>query len=207
MKAKGSIRRLLLEALLLSGIFTASPLLAISQTIAPTAPIETMSTEEMDNLWIAANQIVRKNGNMPLNIGPRAAGTIPQEAQNTLLGMGAWLKVNGEAIYGTQPWKSFGEGPTKVAAGAFHDADLKPFTAEDFRFTSKDHVLYAIEMGWPSGREAVIHSLQNGPAIKAVTLLGSSQPIHGEQQPDGLHLLLPSNHAEQYAYSWKLELQ
>lgn len=151
--------------------------------------------------------IVSKNGNMLLNIGPRADGTIPQAAQDTLLGMGAWLKINGEAIYGTRPWKSFGEGPTKVAEGAFHDAELKPFTAEDFRFTSKGHVLYAIEMGWPSGKDAVIRSLANGPAIKGITLLGSTEPIHWEQQPDGLHLLLPQNHNEQYAYSWKIELQ
>ena len=103
--------------------------------------------------------IVSKNGNLLLNIGPRSDGTIPEEAQQVLREVGVWLKVNGEAIYSTRPWKIYGEGPTKVSEGAFHDTETKPFTAEDFRFTKKGDVLYAIELGWPANREAVIHSL------------------------------------------------
>ena len=100
--------------------------------------------------------IVSKNGNLLLNIGPRSDGTIPDEAQNALRDIGSWLRVNGDAIYGTRPWKVYGEGPTKVAAGAFHDTDTQPYTAEDFRFTKKGDVLYAIELSWPANREAVI---------------------------------------------------
>nr|MDA8216607.1 alpha-L-fucosidase [Dehalococcoidales bacterium] len=90
--------------------------------------------------------IVSKNGNLLLNFGPRSDGTIPDEVQTTLRAMGAWLKVNGEAIYGTTPWTTFGEGPTKVEAGAFHDTDTKPYTPEDFRFTAKGSTVYAIGM-------------------------------------------------------------
>lgn len=58
--------------------------------------------------------IVSKNGNLLLNIGPRPDGTIPDEVRATLLEIGAWLDKNGEAIYGTQPWKVSGEGPTQI---------------------------------------------------------------------------------------------
>ena len=81
--------------------------------------------------------IVSKNGNLLLNIGPRPDGTIPDEVRNTLLEMGGWLKQNGEAIYDTTPWKVYGEGPTKIQPGFGHDQDTKPYTAQDFRFTQK----------------------------------------------------------------------
>ena len=62
--------------------------------------------------------IVSKNGNLLLNVGPRSDGTITEEETQTLLGTGEWLHVNGEAIYGTRPWKIFGEGPTESASGS-----------------------------------------------------------------------------------------
>ncbi|HEY4677749.1 MAG TPA: alpha-L-fucosidase, partial [Candidatus Angelobacter sp.] len=103
--------------------------------------------------------IVSKNGNLLLNIGPRSDGIIPDEVQHVLLDVGGWLNVNGEAIYGTRPWRVYGEGPTKVAAGSFHDTDTAHYTAEDFRFTTKVDVLYAIGLAWPENGEAVIRSL------------------------------------------------
>src|SRR6202789_512723 len=93
--------------------------------------------------------VVSKNGNLLLNIGPRADGTIPDEVQQVLLAVGGWLKFNGEAIYGTRPWVSYGDGPTKVAAGSFQDTKTQEYTAEDFRFTTKGDNLYAIELAWP----------------------------------------------------------
>ena len=58
-----------------------------------------------------------------MNIGPRSDGTIPDEVQQVLLAVGGWLKVNGDAMYGTRQWKVYGEGPTKVAVGSFHDTE------------------------------------------------------------------------------------
>src|SRR6202035_1540617 len=112
------------------------------------------------------------------NIGPRADGTIPDEVQSVLREVGSWLKINGEAIYGTRPWKVYGEGPTKIVEGAFHDTDAQPFTDRDFRFTTKNGALYACELGWSSTGQTIIHSLATdqlgGRKIAAVSLLGST---------------------------------
>ena len=65
---------------------------------------------------------VAKNGIVLLNISPMADGSIPEDQRETLHGIGEWMKVNGEAIYATRPWMTFGEGPTKEPAGGFSDA-------------------------------------------------------------------------------------
>jgi alpha-L-fucosidase len=152
--------------------------------------------------------IVSKNGNLLLNIGPRSDGTIPEEVQSVLRDVGAWLKINGEAIYGTRPWKMYGEGPTKVAAGSFHDTDTAGYTAEDFRFTAKGNTLYAIELGWPANGEAVVHSLGSGALksqkIASVMLLGSEAKLAFQQQPDGLRIQLPPQPPGKYAYAFRI---
>jgi alpha-L-fucosidase len=155
--------------------------------------------------------IVSKNGNLLLNIGPRSDGTIPEEVQAVLRDVGSWLKVNGEAIYGTRPWKIYGEGPTKVAAGSFHDTDTAGYTAEDFRFTTKGNTLYAIELGWPSGSETVIHSLGSSALkrqkIASVVLLGSDARLTFQQQPDGLRIQLPAQAPGKYAYAFRVTFE
>ena len=116
------------------------------------------------------------------------------------------LKINGDAIYGTRPWKVYGEGPTKITAGFFHDADTKPYTAEDFRFTTKSGAIYAIEMGWPTGHEATIHSLSNSSAEKvdSVYSLSAGNSLQFQQQPDGLHIQLPDQPQGKYAYAYRI---
>lgn len=156
--------------------------------------------------------IVSKNGNLLLNIGPRSDGTIPEEVQRILLDVGAWLKVNGEAIYGTRPWKVYGEGPTKAAVGSFHDTDTQPYTAEDFRFTEKSGVLYAIELGWPANHEAIIHALTpatlgTGRQIQSIQVLGSKANLPFEQLPDGLHVRLPEQPIGKYAYTFRVNFE
>jgi alpha-L-fucosidase len=154
--------------------------------------------------------IVSKNGNLLMNIGPRSDGTIPDEVQQVLLDVGRWLKVNGEAIYGTRPWTTYGEGPTKVAAGSFQDTKTQEYTAEDFRFTTKGNDLYAIELAWPSGNEAIIHSVAGdalkGKQIQSVALLGTTAALTYKLQPDGLHIQLPSKPSENYAYAFRIAL-
>ena len=153
--------------------------------------------------------IVSKNGNLLLNFGPRADGSIPAEVQSTLRAMGAWLKINGEAIYATTPWVTFGEGPTQIKAGAFHDTDTKPYTEEDFRFTAKGKTVYVLGMACPKEGKATIHSLgwaHEGSSlpIASVELLGSTEKIVWTQGADALQVTLPADAACTYAYALRL---
>ena len=153
--------------------------------------------------------VVSKNGNLLLNIGPRSDGTIPDEVQSVLREVGSWLQVNGEAIYGTRSWSTFGEGPTQVAAGSFHDTDTQAYTAEDFRFTSHGAVLYAIELGWPSNRKAVIRALgAKDPSkisrVQSVTLLGVDAKLSFEQRSDALYIQLPEQAPGKFAYAFRI---
>lgn len=155
--------------------------------------------------------IVSKNGNLLVNIGPRSDGTIPDEVQSVLREVGSWLKINGEAIYGTRPWKIYGEGPTKIVEGAFHDTEAQPFTDRDFRFTTKKDVLYACELGWPASGEVVIHSFSGAQLddrkVANVSLLGSTSPVAFDMQNDGMHLRLPFQPPSKHAHCFKITLQ
>jgi alpha-L-fucosidase len=151
--------------------------------------------------------IVSKNGNLLLNVGPKSDGTIPLQAVAILKAMGGWLHVNGEAIYNTRPWKLYGEGPTQVVSGSFNDTKVKPYTANDFRFTTHGKDLYAIEMGWPADGTVTIHALGTASGVKAqsVELLGSSQPVKFRQSKDGLVLTVTKNKPQGLpAYAFKI---
>lgn len=154
--------------------------------------------------------IVSKNGNLLVNVGPRSDGTIPDEVQKVLLDIGAWLKVNGEAIYGTRPWKIYGEGPTKIVEGAFHDTAISPFTEHDFRFTQKGDAVYAIALAWPTRGEVLIESLGStalsGKKIEKVSLVGSTVELEYSQQTEGLHIRVPAQAPGRYAYCFKVLL-
>jgi len=154
--------------------------------------------------------VVSKNGNLLVNVGPRSDGTIPEEVQKVLLDIGSWLEINGEAIYGTRPWTSFGEGPTAIIEGAFHDTETTPFTEHDFRFTRQGDALYAIELAWPANGEAVIKSLGSGKLgekqIISVSLLGLAGTLQFEQRGDGLHIRVPAKPLGKYAHCFKVVL-
>jgi alpha-L-fucosidase len=105
--------------------------------------------------------IVSKNGNLLLNIPVRGDGSIDEKEVAVLEGIATWMKVNGESIFATRPWKTFGEGPAsagaEIKAQGFNEGKGKPFTAEDIRYTaSKDgKTLYAIVCGVPTGPVAL----------------------------------------------------
>ncbi len=154
--------------------------------------------------------IVAKNGCLLLNVGPRPDGTIPDEDQAILREIGKWLKLNGEAIYGTRYWKVFGEGPTGTATGHLAESKDKPYTHEDIRFTTKDDVLYATLLEWPESGKATIKSLATGSPhhsgqIQTVSMLGSPDKIDFQRTDTGLVVTLPEVKPCDHAYVLKIE--
>jgi alpha-L-fucosidase len=172
--------------------------------------IENEKFRDPDGLIDDLIDIVSKNGVLLLNIGPRPDGTIPEQAQNVLLAMGRWLRANGEAIYGTRPWKVYGEGPTEVVGGGFTDAKSKPFTAEDVRFTQNGNALYAIALDWPV-KPLVIKSLGTDAklldrGVAGIRLLGSTEKVKWNRTGAGLTIEPPANKTGEFAYVFKIDL-
>ncbi|MBO8131977.1 MAG: alpha-L-fucosidase [Candidatus Marinimicrobia bacterium] len=154
---------------------------------------------------------VSKNGNLILNISPKADGTIPHEQKEILYKIGDWLKKYGEAIYNTRMWDWFGEGPTKM--GADHGVFIAPpqGTEKDIRYTrSKDNTtLYAILMGWKEGQKKIKLSLLGSDRInlknlKSVVMINGEAkeyiPLKYKQKPDGLIIKLPDKWFDEMAY-------
>jgi alpha-L-fucosidase len=139
--------------------------------------------------------IVSKNGNMLLNIGPKADGTITPEQTQVLLGIGSWLHINGEGIFGTRPWLVAEEGTTVGAEGSFGDQKPVTYNAGDIRFTSKDGVVYAFVLDIPKDRQIVVKSLGSASdsalKISKVELMGSSEKISWVQKKDALVIKRP----------------
>ena len=137
----------------------------------------------------------------------RADGTIPEPEQEILREIGRWLAVNGEAVYGTRPWRVYGEGPTEVPEGAFTDTHRAAFTAEDIRFTQKDGAIYAICLARPQN-EAHVRALAAGagaPIVRSVELLGLGEELAWRQDGAGLHIALPAELPGQHAFTFKIE--
>jgi len=152
--------------------------------------------------------IISKNGNLLLNVGLRGDGTLPENQAAVLREMGNWLKINGEAVYGSRPWLVFGEGPTKITTGAFNEPN-SAYTAEDIRFTTNKGFLYAFVLK-ANEKSVKIRSLSNllnlANEIKSVELLGSNAKLTWEQNRDGLVVQLPEKLPTEYAPVLKIGL-
>jgi len=158
--------------------------------------------------------IVSKNGNLMLNIPVRGDGTIDEKERKVVEEIGVWMKTNNESIYGTRPWKIFGEGPAQQVAAqlnaqGFNEGKGKAFTHEDIRFATKANVLYATAMGWPSNGTLVIKSLSaqskyHIAGIQKVELLGMSGSLPFEQREEGLLIKLPEQNLNQPAHVFKI---
>ncbi len=153
--------------------------------------------------------VVSKNGCLLLNITPKANGEIPRPVRERLLEIGAWLGKNGEAIYGTRPWKIYGEGPAKVVEGHLSEQENPDNTAEDIRYTTKNGILYAIVLDWPKGTVR-LESLKRGnhhigkKEIGSIQLLGYPENLNFKINDDALHVDFPSEKVGEHAFVLKI---
>jgi alpha-L-fucosidase len=141
-----------------------------------------------------------------------ANGTIPADQQNVLLNIGEWLGKYGESIYGTRPWYTYGEGPTKEPEGNFkyHQEFLKlKYSANDIRFTTKGKNIYATVLGWPD-KDLLIKSFAKDSLplemqIKDVSMLGYDQEIKWNLTDEGLFISVPSDTIDVMANVFKIK--
>lgn len=138
--------------------------------------------------------VVSKNGNLLLSIPQRGDGSIDSDERTILQGIAAWMSVNGEAIFGTRPWRIYGEGPTAVQAGMHGEGQARPWTAGDIRFTARDQTLFAFALDWPDDNQLVIRALgqsaADGAVVERVELLGGDA-LPFRQSADALTVTLP----------------
>ncbi|HEY0947520.1 MAG TPA: alpha-L-fucosidase [Opitutaceae bacterium] len=153
--------------------------------------------------------VVSKNGTFLLSIPQRGDGTIDEREVAFLKEFAAWTKVNGEGIFGSRPWKTFGEGPTQVPRGRAADGVI-PFTPEDIRFTTKDGKLYVFVLAIPE-MPVVVKSLgsasEHASKIETVSLVGSDETVVWRQGADALVIEKPARMPGANVISFKLTLE
>jgi len=164
--------------------------------------------------------LVSRGGIFLLSLTPKGDGSIPDEEKRIMAKIGAWLRVNGEGIYGTRPWKVPGEG-TPVAKirqvrkkgkgeHATWNYKLLVENGRDVRFTRKDNTLYAFVLGVPPGRTITVAALargnvaKGGGGVKAVTMLGSEAKIEWDQTAQGMTLHFPDALPCEVAYGFRI---
>ncbi len=145
--------------------------------------------ESIESLVHSFIDAVSKNGNLLLNVGPRGEDAqIPREQIARLEGFGAWLKANGEGIYGTRPWRRF-DGKTRCGI--------------DVRFTQEPGALYVHLLGTPEGSEIVFVG-EDLPDTDIATHLASKEKASVTRVPDGLRLTLKSPLRSAPAHAFRL---
>jgi len=145
--------------------------------------------------------IISKNGNLLLSVPQRGDGTIDDKERKILEDIAAWMAVNSEGVYGTRPWKIFGEGPVAEAsnplqAQGFNEGKHAPYTSADIRFVVKDDNLFAHVLAHPEENKVLIRSLSEGnplmeKEIRSVSLVGSDKVLQFKRNREGLLIELP----------------
>jgi alpha-L-fucosidase len=152
--------------------------------------------------------IVSKGGNYLLNVGPTSEGLIPQPSVDRLMEVGSWMETNGEAIYGTSPWKVFHESSGDPET---EKADKKRARITGgIRFTAKGDSVYAVCLSWPE-QDVRVRALGSsgvpGRTIAAVSMLGSKEGIQWRQADDGLALSVPREKPCRYAFVYRIDFK
>ena len=142
---------------------------------------------------------------MLLNVLQRPDGTIDEWERWTLEEIGSWISVAGEGIYGTRPWKVFGEGDSRVLIEGFRESKVA-WGSSDYRFTAKGKDVFAFMMKAPEDSRAVVKSLGEGARAAKVTLLGHGE-IPFEQSFGVLTAKLPEELPTKYTNCLKITLE
>lgn len=156
--------------------------------------------------------VVSKNGNLQLSIPVKGDGTLDSDELAIIEGITHWMEINRECIFGTRPWKVFGEGPASqsapLRAQGFNEGRGKPVTAADFRFTTRQNVLYAIQLGVPA-QDFRIQSLGKAARllerpIESIALVGSDERPRWNQADDALSIAAPRSAPSPEALVYKV---
>ncbi|MEM1677762.1 MAG: alpha-L-fucosidase [Ignisphaera sp.] len=155
-------------------------------------PEHSLSYEKLVHLLI---DVISKNGNLLLGVTPKVDGTIPEHQVETLLRLGQWLKIYGEAIYGTRPWLQ-AEG---IAIGSEDAISL--------RFVKKEDKLYVFLLGKPKSRKIIIKPFDGtirGGSDTHIEMIGE-EPISWKQTAYGIEIEIPRYLYPTPAYVIKIE--
>ncbi len=171
--------------------------------------------------YMTANQIIQmlvdivsKNGNLLLNVVQTPEGDLEQDVLDILEEIALWIPVNGEGIYGSRPWKIYGEGPAieKQEKGNHGGVkDVRPYGPSDIRFTTKGDILYAFCMDTPAEDITVASLGLNSEVfqgkVKSVKMLGSDEKINWSHEAEGLVISKPDELPEWQVTAFKIVLK
>ncbi len=161
----------------------------------------TLDYKNISEIVIDLIETVSKNGNLLLNVGPKADGSIDEKDKDILLGIGRWLEVNGQGIYDSKVWRSQSEGPTEITEGQFQDQVKLTYTSQDIRYTCKGNSVYAFILGSVMDQKVILESLsisedQNNlkfhGIIEEVVLLGYGS-VEFSHEMSGLEVSIPED--------------
>jgi alpha-L-fucosidase len=166
--------------------------------------------------------IVSRNGNLLLNFPLPSSGALDAEELYILDELSRWMAVNGDAIYGTRPWKVYGSGPAAAETGekramgehhvaeAFNERNRRELTAAHVRYVTKGSAIYAFSMGIEAAQvsfgELALGSPQGTGKVVNVELLGHPKKLTWSQDAAALKVIVPMDKPARHALAFKVSL-